>query len=104
MIEGDFNAMCKLYQLMPCFGPQLYTWGKLSLASPETHFFLCDFIDMSNKLPEPVQFCSRLAKLHRISESPTGQFGYHVPNLLRPISTAGGMRQLLDIILHEAPR
>ena len=33
---------------------------------------------MSNKLPEPVQFCSRLAQLHHTSESPTGKFGFHV--------------------------
>ncbi|KAL9121833.1 MAG: hypothetical protein Q9187_001608 [Circinaria calcarea] len=79
MIEGEFNAMYELYQVTPSFVPQPYTWGKLGLASPETYFFLCDFIDMSNKLPEPVQFCSRLAELHRISESPTGKFGFHVP-------------------------
>lgn len=79
MMEGEFNAMAELYKTMPSFVPRPHRRGKFSLSSPETYFFLCDFIDMSNKLPDPKRFCSRLAELHRASESPTGKFGFHVP-------------------------
>jgi protein-ribulosamine 3-kinase len=78
MMEGEFNAMCELHKTMPTFVPKPHTWGKFDLASPQTYFFLCDFIDMSNNLPDPVAFCSRLAELHRTSESPTGKFGFHI--------------------------
>ena len=64
MMEGEFNAMTELYKAMHSFVPEPYTWGKFKLPSPETYFFLCAFIDMSNKLPDPVQLCSKLAELH----------------------------------------
>ncbi len=33
---------------------------------------------MSNKLPDPVQFCSCFAELHQKSVLPTGKFGFHI--------------------------
>ena len=77
-MEGAFNAVYELYKTMPSFVPHPYHWGKFILSTPETYFFLCDFIDMNNKLPDPARFCSRLEELHRISESPTGKFGLHI--------------------------
>jgi protein-ribulosamine 3-kinase len=79
MMEGEFNAMTELYKTMPSFVPKPLTWGKFKLSSPETYFFLCDFIDMDDRLPDPMQLCSRLAHLHRTSVSPTGKFGFHIP-------------------------
>lgn len=71
--------MTALYEGAPNFVPKPYAWGKFQRQDPETYFFLCDFIHMSNELPEPVQFCSKLAELHRRSTSPTGKFGFHIP-------------------------
>ncbi|MCJ1375990.1 hypothetical protein MMC20_007228 [Loxospora ochrophaea] len=34
---------------------------------------------MSKHLPEPTQFCAKLADLHAKSVSPTGKFGFQVP-------------------------
>ncbi|KAK7900981.1 hypothetical protein LTR67_003267 [Exophiala xenobiotica] len=78
MMEGEFNGMSELYKTMPELVPKPVTWGKFSTAVPETYFFLAQFIDMSDRVPEPNQLCSKLAKLHRISESPTGKFGFHI--------------------------
>jgi len=78
MMEGEFNAMSELYKTMPSFVPKPYAWGEVKRPDPRTYFFLCDFIDMSNQLPEPDQFCARLAELHRISVSPTGKFRFHI--------------------------
>ena len=64
MMEGEFNAMTALYEAMPTFVPTPHAWGKFDLPSPQTYFFLCDFVDMNNKLPNPSQFASRLAELH----------------------------------------
>jgi len=78
MMRGEFNAMSALYRTCPGFIPKPLTWGKFKEA-PETYFFLLDFVNMTNDLPDPVQFCAKLADLHRSSESPTGMFGFHVP-------------------------
>lgn len=80
MMEGEFNSMTELHKLAPSFVPRPFAWGKFHLASPVTHFFLCDFIDMENEMPDPVAFCARLAEIHLNSQSPTGQFGFPVPN------------------------
>ena len=79
-MEGEYNSMSELYRLVPSFAPKPHGWGKFRLASPETHFFLCDFLDMDHGLPEPASFCARVAEIHRNSESPTGKFGFQVPN------------------------
>ncbi|KAB2101247.1 hypothetical protein AG0111_0g10247 [Alternaria gaisen] len=78
MMEGEVNSMNSLYQNSPGFIPKPLTWGKFKMKAPETYFFLCDFINMTNDMPDPVQFCAKPAELHRTSESPTGMFGFHV--------------------------
>ncbi|EXJ92440.1 hypothetical protein A1O3_00991 [Capronia epimyces CBS 606.96] len=80
MMEGEFNSMSELYNTMPSFVPKPYGWGKYARGSaePETYFFLAEFIDMSDRPPEPTQLCTKLAQLHRDSVSPTGQFGFHI--------------------------
>jgi len=54
--------------------------GKFQLKDPETHFFLCEFVEMDHGLPDPLLFCARVAEVYRKSIFPTGQFGFHVPN------------------------
>ena len=78
MMEGEFNSMTEIYRVTPTFVPKPISWGKFKLNIPETYFFLSDFIDMSNKLPDPIRFCSHLAELHKKSVSPTGKFGFHI--------------------------
>ena len=78
-MEGEFNAMTELYNTMPSLVPKPHAWGKFKLPDTDTYFLLCDFIDMSNRLPDPARLCSRIAELHRTSVSPTGKFGFHMP-------------------------
>ena len=78
-MEGEYNSMLELYKVMPKFVPKPYCWGKFSSTTTiETYFFLSDFIEMSNKLPNPRTFCTQLAELHKKSVSPTGKFGFHM--------------------------
>ena len=79
MMEGEFNAMTELYKTVPTLVPQPHAWGKFKTEQPDTYFFLCDFIDMRNQLPDPARLCPRIAELHRMSVSPTGKFGFHIP-------------------------
>ena len=78
-MEGEYKSMSELYKILPSFVPKPYGWGKFQLESPETYFFLCDF-HMNHGLPAPDKFCTRIAEIHRNSESPTGKFGFQVPN------------------------
>ncbi len=80
MMEGEYNSMSELHKLAPSFVPQPYAWGSFRLARPITHFFLCEFIHMENELPDAALFCARLAEIHSKSVSPTGKFGFAVPN------------------------
>lgn len=78
LMEGEFNAMLELYKTMPSFVPKPYSWGRCRTEDPKTYYLLSQFIDMSNRVPDPNQLCAKLAKLHLSSVSPTGQFGFHV--------------------------
>ncbi|KAL3434764.1 Fructosamine kinase-domain-containing protein [Aspergillus tetrazonus] len=78
MMEGEFNAQSELYKTMPEFVPKPYSWGEFDQPDLKTYFFLSEFVDMSDRVPEPNQLCTKLARLHRDSVSPTGMFGFHI--------------------------
>jgi protein-ribulosamine 3-kinase len=80
MTEGEFHSISEIYKLIPTLTPRPVAWGKFRNATIDTYFFLCDFVDMSTSLPDPVKFCARIAQLHRESISPTGKFGFYVKN------------------------
>ena len=68
--------------------------GQLNVSSPDTYYFLCDFIEMASQPPDPTQLCAKLVELHRSSKSPTNMFGFHVTpcrgNL--PLQTSWNLR------------
>ncbi|KAI9697679.1 MAG: hypothetical protein M1836_004629 [Candelina mexicana] len=78
MMEGEFAAMTELYKTLPSFIPKPLAWGKFQTEDPPTFFFLCDFVDMSNQMPDPDRLCAHVAELHRTSVSPTGQFRFQI--------------------------
>ena len=80
MMKGEYTSMLELYRVLPSFLPKPHAWGRFQLEPPETNFFLCDFLDLDLKLPEPDPFCARVAHIHHKSISPNGKFGFHVPN------------------------
>lgn len=78
MLEGEFHSMCELYKTAPRFILKPYTWGKLNVSNPDTYYFLCGFIEMTDQAPDSVHLCTKLKELHQLSVSPTGKFGLHV--------------------------
>lgn len=78
MMEGEYNAMSELYKTMPNFVPKPISWGRYCVGNPDTYYFLSDFIDMNDCVPEPNQLCLKLAQLHQTSVSPNGKFGLQV--------------------------
>ena len=92
-LEGEFVGMSDLHRLMPDFVPKPLAWGMLNDTTKEekatvdgkeqvtqipVYFILLEFIQCVHKLPDKAVLVERVAELHRKSESPTGQFGYHL--------------------------
>lgn len=77
MVHSEFESMKAIYALAPDFAPKPIAWGTYE-STPDTHFFLCEFREMKDTMPDPSAFVSRLARLHQTSKSPNGKFGFHM--------------------------
>ncbi|KAL7919868.1 Fructosamine kinase domain-containing protein [Trichoderma austrokoningii] len=78
-MKGEFHAMSELYRWAPDLVPKPHSWGVYADEEPLAGFFLSQYIDMNDAMPDPNQLCAKLARLHRESQSPTGQFGFDFP-------------------------
>ncbi|KAK8124852.1 uncharacterized protein PG998_000611 [Apiospora kogelbergensis] len=62
--------------------------GELAEARPRAYgrchgmeaacYFVCDYLEIDHRPPDAVKLGAKIAELHRVSKSPTGQFGFHV--------------------------
>ncbi|KAK7949340.1 uncharacterized protein PG986_010226 [Apiospora aurea] len=80
MCEGEFHGVSALHKFVPMGVPRPIAWGTYE-ADPDTHFYLCDFIDMIEELPDIRKFSAMLAKLHHdsmVSETAPDKFGFPV--------------------------
>lgn len=77
MFHGKFESMKEIYTLLSDFAPKPIAWGTYSNI-PDTHYFLCEYQEMVEKMPDPHKFAARLAELHQKSKSTNGKFGFHV--------------------------
>lgn len=77
MMHGEFESMKAIHTLLPDFAPKPFAWGTYEIL-PDTHFFLCQFREMTDEMSDPHKFAARLAALHQNSKSPNGKFGFHV--------------------------
>lgn len=77
MMHWEFESMSAIHTVLPNFAPKPVAWGTYETIS-ETHFFLCQFREMIDEMPDPHRFTARLAALHEKSKSPEGKFGFHV--------------------------
>ncbi|KAF7535054.1 hypothetical protein G7054_g5732 [Neopestalotiopsis clavispora] len=77
MVLSEFESAKAMHDLQPHLVPRPISWGTYE-SVPDTHFFLCEFREMVNEMPDPHKFAAQLAALHQDSQSPTGKFGFHV--------------------------
>ncbi|KAK7883775.1 hypothetical protein LTR67_010937 [Exophiala xenobiotica] len=79
MVQGEYEGVKALYKVAPDFVPRPVGWGTYA-ADQDAFFYLCDFVDMIEELPDMSKFCSRLAKMHTDSMkwSQNGKFGFHI--------------------------
>jgi protein-ribulosamine 3-kinase len=78
MLRGEYFGVKELHRFVPEGIPHPVAWGTYR-ADPNTHFYLCDFIDMIEELPDIRRFCSMLAKLHHnsmVSDDAPTEFGF----------------------------
>lgn len=81
MMHGEYESTLAIHSLIPRFVPEPIAWGSYDNV-PDTHFFLCEFKEMTEELPSPQKFAARLSSLHQRSISPTGKFGFHINNCM----------------------
>ena len=75
---GEYLAISKFHKTMPALVFRPYEWERYKSDS-KIYFFVCKFVNISHRLPDPVQLGSLIAELHRKSVLPTGKFGFPVP-------------------------
>lgn len=80
MVSGEYMSMKALHDTLPELTPEPIAWGTFAQAD-NVHFFLCEFVDMTDDLPDVEASMKMLAELHAKSSSPNGQYGFHVPTL-----------------------
>ena len=79
MMFGEYESQKALYDFVPSFIPKPINWG--TYVDKKTHFFLSEFIEMTDNIPPPSKFCAKLTELHSKSmqkSSPRGHFGFHL--------------------------
>jgi fructosamine-3-kinase len=80
MVNGEFEFPKAIHRVKPDFIPTPIGFGQFKVPRPPTYFYLSEYVDMDvTTPPDPSDFASRLAQLHKDSQSPNGKFGFHVP-------------------------
>ncbi|KAI1358903.1 Fructosamine kinase-domain-containing protein [Xylaria arbuscula] len=79
MLRGEYESSKAIYEVQQDFVPEPFGFGKYRDSESDAYFFLADFVDMDvTTAPDPTEFTSRLAEMHKLSQSPTAKFGFHV--------------------------
>lgn len=67
MLRGEYESSKIIHSLMTDFLPKPYGFGKYTVSSPPTYFYLSEFVDMDvTTAPDPAEFTKRLAQMHLI--------------------------------------
>lgn len=69
--------MRALHRILPDVTPEPHAWGHYA-RDPNVYFFLCQFVDMTDGLPDVIELAASLAKLHREGVNPEGKYGFPV--------------------------
>lgn len=78
MVSGEFVSMTSIRDAVPYLTPTPIAWGTYA-ADPDIHFFLCEYVEMSGKVPDTDLLGKGLAELHKNTPSPNGKYGFPVP-------------------------
>jgi fructosamine-3-kinase len=83
LAEGEFHSAAAINTAVPGLVPKPVGWGDYHVDGLHVFFFLGDFHDMDlSTAPDPIEFASQIAKMHRNGKSPNGLFGFQVPTVI----------------------
>lgn len=63
VMEGAFAAESALYSVVPRHVPKPLAWGTYN-SNPDIHYYICDFVDMIDEVPNARKWGETIAKLH----------------------------------------
>lgn len=77
MTRGEFQSINAIYNILPEFvlRPIAYSTYRMIL---DTYFFLYEFREIIDDMPNPRKFAALLLTLHQKSVSPTSKFGFYI--------------------------
>ena len=78
MVSSEFVSISTLYAASPDLVPRPIAWGMFA-QDPNVHFFLCDFVIMTDDIPDAQKLAAMLGSLHSNNVSPNGKYGFTVP-------------------------
>ncbi|KAK7967455.1 uncharacterized protein PG986_001732 [Apiospora aurea] len=76
-MEGTYVSEELIRSFIPEHVPAPLAFGSYE-AIPSMHYYICDYVDMTDDLPDPARFGQTLAKLHlnSMGKTSTGQYGF----------------------------
>ena len=91
MMLGTFASEKAFYEYAPHNIPKPIAWGNYK-SNEDMWFYLAEYHDMVDEVPDPQQFVSIIVKIHQesVGKSPTGKFGFDVPTHLANIPSDNG--------------
>ena len=83
---GTYESEKAFFNYAPEHIPKPLAWGAYK-SDPNTYFYLAEYHDMVDDVPDPREFVSIIVKIHQESmgHAPGGRFGFHVPTHLANI-------------------
>ena len=103
MMEGTFHSESLLYEYVPAHVPKPYAWGSFK-ADPSTSFYLCDFCDLADEVPEYEKFVSIIVKFHKESMGKKKRYGFDVPTYLGNIPNDNTWQDSWEVWFAQAMR
>lgn len=78
-MEGTYVSEKLIYSFIPEHVLAPLAFGSYE-SLPNIHYYMCDYVDMTDDLPDPARFGQTLANLHlnSMGRSPTGRYGFHL--------------------------
>lgn len=76
MMSGEYVSMTTIHSVNSALVPVPIAWGTYE-SLDDVHFFLCEFRNITDELPDIETFPAQMAELHRNGTSPDGRFGFY---------------------------
>ncbi|KAK8052076.1 hypothetical protein PG993_003461 [Apiospora rasikravindrae] len=78
LFTGEYASMRALREAMPDLTPLPIGTGQYT-SDPDKFFYLCEFRELVEDVPDVEDFSSMIAEMHKRGVSPDGKFGFPVP-------------------------